>query len=415
MLIAENNIHFCCSFCAEKVTLRKKSCNYYMSKATVAYCIPALYYPSGMERVLTLKANYLAQHGYEVHIILTDGGDKPPYFPLEPSVKLHQLDIDFEEPYRYSLLRRTWLYQKKMRVFQKKLNQCLCLIKPHITVSLLRRDINIINRMSDGSVKIGEIHFDRLHYRNFHVSWLPSCINSYVEHRWISSLICQLRKLSKFIVLTHEDAAFWPELNNVCVIPNPVSFYPDTVSDCSPKQVIAVGRYVAQKGFDRLISAWREVADKHPDWTLKLYGDGHLREKLQQQIIDSGLTKSCFLEHSVADVVAKFCRSSISVMSSRFEGFGLVIVEAMSCGVPVVAFTCHCGPRDIITDGKDGLLIPDGDIANLAAGINRLIEDEELRKKMGQEARRRAAQYKLDVIGRQWIELFESILSISKP
>lgn len=385
-----------------------------MRKIKIAYCIPALYYPSGMERVLTLKANYLAQHGYEIHIILTDGGDKPPYFPLDSSITLHQLDIDFEEPYRYSLLRRIWLYQKKMHILERKLNQCLCSIKSDITVSLLRRDINIINRMTDGSVKVGEIHFDRLHYRNFNISWLPSCVNSYVERHWINSLICELRKLSKFVVLTHEDATFWPELENICVIPNPVSFYPDILSDCSSKQVIAVGRYVAQKGFDRLITAWQKVVEKHPDWMLKIYGDGHLREDLHRQIVDLGLTESCFLEHSVADLVNKFRESSISVMSSRFEGFGLVIIEAMSCGVPVVAFTCHCGPRDIITDGKDGLLIEDGDIAGLAAGINHLIEDEELRKKMGQEARLRAAEFKLDVIGRQWVELFESLLTISK-
>lgn len=379
-----------------------------MKIITVAYCIPALYYPSGMERVLTLKANYLSQHGYDVHIILSDGGDKPPYFPLDASVKLHRLDIDFEELCHYSLPRRIWLYRKKMRLFKKKLEQCLCHIKPDITVSLLRRDINVINYMGDDSVKIGEIHFDRLHYRKVNFSWLPSSINSYLERRWMNSLVCELRKLSKFIVLTHEDATFWRELPNVRVIPNPVSFFPDTVSDCSAKQVIAVGRYVAQKGYDRLIAAWREVADKHPDWTLKIYGDGHLREELQQQVADLGLTGSCFLEHSVADVVAKFHESSIAVLSSRFEGFGLVMVEAMSCGVPVVAFSCHCGPRDIITDGKDGLLIPEGDIAGLADGMKRLIEDEELRRKMGREARRRAADYQLDAIGKQWRELFES-------
>lgn len=385
-----------------------------MKKVTLAYCIPALYYPSGMERVLTLKANYLAQQGYEIHIILTDGGDKPPYFPLDPSIKIHQLDIDFEEPYRYSLPLRFWLYQRKMCLLKKKLDQCLCLIKPDVTISLLRRDINVINSMTDGSVKVGEIHFDRLHYRNFTANWLPSCINTYIEHRWMNSLIHELRQLSKFVVLTQEDAAFWPELQNVCVIPNPVSFFPDDVSDCTSKQVIAVGRYVAQKGFDRLIAAWREVASKHSDWVLRIYGDGHLREELQQQIFDLGLAENCFLEHSVSDVASKFCESSISVMSSRFEGFGLVIVEAMSCGLPVVAFTCHCGPRDIITDGKNGILVSEGDIAGLTAGINLLIENEDLRREMGQEARDRASEYKLDVIGRQWIELFESLLSTNK-
>ena len=382
-----------------------------MKKARIAYCIPALYYPSGMERVLILKANYLVRHGYEVHIILTDGGDKPPYFPLDPSVKLHQLDIDFEEPYRYALPRRVWLYQVRMRILKKRLNKCLCALKPDITVSLLRRDINVINRMTDGSLKMGEIHFDRIHYRNFNVSQLPSWLNAYVERRWMNSLIRELRQLSKFVVLTHEDATFWPELQNVHVIPNPGPFFPDTVSDCSNKQVIAMGRYVAQKGFDRLITAWRMVADRHPDWTLRIYGDGHLRGELQKQVEDLGLTDSCFLEHSVSDVVSRFGESSISVLSSRFEGFGLVIVEAMSCGVPVVAYTCHCGPRDIITDRKDGILVSEGDIAGLAEGISRLIEDEELRRKMGMEARRRAADYRMEVIGAQWIELFESLLS----
>ncbi|WP_291600464.1 glycosyltransferase family 4 protein [Bacteroides sp.] len=382
-----------------------------MKKIRIAYCIPALYYPSGMERVLILKANYLACHGYEVHIILTDGGDKPPYFPLDPSVRLHQLDIDFEEPYRYVFPLRVWLYRVRMRILKKKLNECLCALKPDITVSLLRRDINVINRMTDGSLKMGEIHFDRMHYRNFNVSWLPSRLNACIERRWMNSLIQELRQLSKFVVLTHEDAAFWPELQNVHVIPNPVPFFPDTVSDCSNKQVIAMGRYVAQKGFDRLISAWRMVVDRHPDWTLRIYGDGHLRERLQLQVEDLKLTDSCFLERSISDVVSKFCESSISVLSSRFEGFGLVIVEAMSCGIPVVAYTCHCGPRDIITDGKDGILVSEGDIAGLAEGISRLIEDEELRRKMGKEARRRAADYRMEVIGAQWIELFESLLS----
>ena len=380
----------------------------------LAYCIPALYYPSGMERVLTLKANYLAQQGVEVHIILTDGGDKPPYFPLEPSIQVHQLDIDFEEPYRHSLLCRLWLYKVRMRVLKKKLNDCLCAIRPDITVSLLRRDINVINRMTDGSIKMGEIHFSRFYYRKFNSPWLPSFVNAFIGRCWMNSLIRELKKLSKFVVLTHEDATFWPELHNVCVIPNPVSFFPDTISDCSWKQVIAVGRYVEVKGFDRLITAWRKVTNLHPDWVLKIYGDGHLRSQLQQQIVELGLVDSCFLEYSVSDVVSKFCESSLLVQSSHSEGFGLVIVEAMSCGLPVVAFTCHCGPRDIISDGKDGIWVPDGDIGSLSDGIICLIENEDLRCEMGHNARIKAGDYRLEVIGRQWMNMFESLLNEKK-
>ena len=376
----------------------------------IAYCIPALYNPSGMERVLTMKANYLALQGYEIHIILTDGGDKPPYFPLEKSVQVHQLDIDFEEPYHHPFWHRVWLYQKKMKALKKQLNACLCELKPDITVSLLRRDVNVINQMTDGSPKVGEIHFVRLHYRHFTASWMPTFIYSYVQKWWMGKLIRELKKLDKFVVLTHEDAAFWPELNNVIVVPNPTSFFPDTVSDCTRKQVIAAGRYVDQKGFDRLISAWQKVSSRHPDWVLKIYGDGGGRESLQQQITELGLNENCILEHSVSDIAVKFQESSIFVLSSRYEGFGLVIVEAMSCGLPVVSFACHCGPRDIITEETDGFLVPEGDIDGLAEKINLLIEEDHFRKNMGKMARLKAENYKMEKVGVQWTALFESLL-----
>lgn len=376
----------------------------------IAYCIPALYYPSGMERVLTMKANYLARQGHEIHIIITDGGDKKPYFPLDESVKVHQLNIDFEEPYKHFLLYRLWLYRQRMYKLKERLSVCLSHIQPDITISLLRRDINIIDRMKDGSIKIGEIHFDRLHYRYFNARWLPSVLNSYIQRRWMGNLVRELRKLSKFVVLTYEDLAYWTELDNVMVIPNPASFFPDRVSDCRNKQVIAVGRYVEQKGFDRLIPAWRQVIDRHPDWVLKIYGDGRLRNQLQHQIEKLGLSEHCILEKPVSDIITKYQESSIFVLSSRFEGVSLVMMEAMACGLPVVAYACHCGPRDVISEEVDGLLVPEGDIDGLAEAMSRLIEDEGLRMEMGKNARVKAEKYDIDSIGKQWIDLFESLL-----
>ncbi len=379
-------------------------------KMKIAYCIPALYYPSGMERVLTMKANYLARQGHEIHIIITDGGDKKPYFPLDESVKVHQLNIDFEEPYKHFLLYRLWLYRQRMYKLKERLSVCLSHIQPDITISLLRRDINIIDRMKDGSIKIGEIHFDRLHYRYFNARWLPSVLNSYIQRRWMGNLVRELRKLSKFVVLTYEDLAYWTELDNVMVIPNPASFFPDRVSDCRNKQVIAVGRYVEQKGFDRLIPAWRQVIDRHPDWVLKIYGDGRLRNQLQHQIEKLGLSEHCILEKPVSDIITKYQESSIFVLSSRFEGVSLVMMEAMACGLPVVAYACHCGPRDVISEEVDGLLVPEGDIDGLAEAMSRLIEDEGLRMEMGKNARVKAEKYDIDSIGKQWIDLFESLL-----
>lgn len=375
----------------------------------IAYCIPSLYYPSGMERVLTLKANYFAEHfGYDIHIILTDGKDKQPYYELHPSVTLHQLDINYDELYGFPLHKRITGYLSKQRLFKKRLNQCLCELRPDITISLLRRDINFINDVKDGSIKLGEIHFNKSNYRTFSDNRLPAFIQRTVKQYWRWQLVRQLRKLKRFIVLSHEDAAEWTELNNVNVIHNPLPFLPERQSDNSQKQVIAVGRYMPQKGFDRLIPAWAIVSKRHPDWILRIYGDG-MRQQLQQQIDSFGISSTCILEHSTPNIMDKYCESSIFVLSSRFEGFGMVIIEAMACGVPPVSFTCPCGPRDIISDGKDGLLVENGDIEGMAEKICYLIENDDIRKKMGKQARLDVDRFKIEHIAQQWKKLFEEL------
>jgi len=379
----------------------------------IAYCIPALHYSSGMERVLTVKANYLASHyNYEIHIIITEGHDAPPFFLLDPSIVVHQLGVDFEEMYQSPFLSRIWVYRRKMHSFKRKLNEVLLEIAPDITVSLLRRDINILNEMTDGSIKIGELHFNKKFYRKLPYNHLPSFLNHVIEFFWLKSLVSKLKHLDAFVVLTEEDAEHWTELNNLKVIPNPLSFSTTTHSTCMQKQVIAVGRYVGQKGFDLLIPAWVEVIKEHPDWCLRIYGDGWMRDLLQKQIKDLELDDSCFLEHSVSDIAEKFCESSIFVLSSRFEGFGLVIIEAMSCGLPVVSFDCPCGPKDIISEGVDGFLVPSLDINYMAKKISYLIENEEIRLKMGRQAVLKAQNYSIDIIGEKWKNLFEQLMRI---
>lgn len=379
-------------------------------KIKIAYCIPSLYYPSGMERVLTLKANYFAEHfGYEIHIILTDGKDKEPYYKLYPSITLHQLDINYDEMYGRSLWKRISGYWKKQQLFMKRLNDCLCEIRPDITISLLRRDINFINKMKDGSIKLGEIHFNKSNYREFSDNRLPAFVQHCVKKYWMWQLIRQVRQLKRFVVLSYEDAAEWTKLKNVAVIYNPLPFFPERQSDGSSKQVIAAGRYMPQKGFDRLIDAWSIVNMQHPDWVLRIYGDG-MRQQLQQQIDRLGIASSCILEHSTPDIDEKYCESSIFALSSRYEGFGMVIIEAMACGIPPVSFACPCGPRDIIDDGKNGLLVENGNIEMLAGKICYLIENDEIRRKMGQQARIDVERFKIEQIAGQWKELFESLV-----
>lgn len=380
-------------------------------KIKIAYCIPGLHYPSGMERVLSLKANYLATQSdkYEIYIILTEGRGKSPYYKLLPEIHLIQLDINFDDLYTVSTVKKITGYFQKQKLFKKRLDQCLNEIRPDITISLLRREINFINDIQDGSIKIGEIHFAKANYRDFKNYHIPRMIQKLLARYWMSQLIRELKKLKRFIVLSEEDKAQWTELNNVSVIYNPLSFYPDKISECNNKKVIAAGRYVPQKGFDLLINSWKIVATKHPDWTLCIYGDG-MRQELQQQIDSLNLQNNCILKPTVNNITEKYTESSIFVLSSRYEGFGMVIIEAMACGIPPVSFTCPCGPKDIIQNNEDGLLVENGNIQQMADKICYLIEHEDERKRMGKAARENVKRFQIENIGKQWEELFKELL-----
>ena len=378
-------------------------------KIHIAYCIPSLDHSGGMERVLTAKANYLAdQLGYGVSIIITDDKGSKPYFPLSEKVNVVQLDVNIDSLWLYPTWKRFYLYKKKMRIYQRRLDKCLNLLKPDITISLLRREINFLTEIHDGSAKVGEIHFGRYKYREANFAFLPNFVNQWITNRWMAQLDRKVRQLDRFVVLTHEDATYWKGMNNLTVIPNPITINNGEQSNCTKKRVIAVGRYTYQKGFDLLIKTWEIVNKEHPDWELHIFGGGD--NQLYANIADSLSLKDVVTCHGpVNNIRNEYLNSSIFVLSSRFEGFGLVLAEAMSVGLPPVAFTCPCGPRDIIHDGEDGILCENGNIEKLAVGICKLIENEQLRKEMGQKAAQNIQRYAIDNIMKKWDELFQKI------
>ena len=378
-------------------------------KIHVAYCIPSLDHSGGMERVLTTKANYLAdQLGYHVSIILTDDKGSKPYFPLSEKIDVIQLDVNIDSLWQYPIWKRLYLYHKRMKEYKRKLEQCLKRLRPNITTSLLRREINFLNDIKDGSAKVGEIHFGRYKYREANFDYLPNFVNHWITNRWMAQLDKSVKRLERFVVLTHEDATYWKGMTNLTVIPNPITINQEQHTNGQSKRVIAVGRYTNQKGFDLLISAWKAVEKKHPDWMLNIYGGGN-RDAYQKQIEELGLTNVIRCNGPVSNIAEKYQESSIFVLSSRFEGLPLVLMEAMAIGLPPVAFTCPCGPRDIIHDGEDGILCENGNIEKLAEGICRLIENEQLRKEMGQKAAQNIQRYTIDNIMKQWDELFQEI------
>jgi glycosyltransferase involved in cell wall biosynthesis len=379
------------------------------NKLKLVYITPALYMAGGVERVLTLKANYFAEHfGYDITIILTEGKDKPLFYPLSNKIKVINLNIGFEELWTCSFAKKVLVYLKKQRQFKKALTEELMRIHPDITVSLLRREINFINDIKDGSRKIGELHVNRANYRNFETNDSNFIKNLFAKF-WMYSLVSKLKHLDQFVVLTEEDKKAWAELPNICVISDPLSFCPTQRSSLSIKRVIAVGRYVYQKGFDQLLQAWATIERQYPEWQLVVFGDGD-RTPYEQLIDDLKINrKSCQLHGRTDDVEKEYCNSSIFVLSSRFEGFGMVLLEAMACGLAVVSFDCPCGPKDIVKDGEDGLLVENGNIDLLASSLSRLMNDETLRQSMSKTGQKNAQRFSIDYVADQWRRLFESL------
>lgn len=375
----------------------------------LAYCIPSLSHSGGMERVLTTKANELAdQLGYDVNIIITDDKGTKPYFPLSEKVHVIQLDINIDSLWQYPIWKRLYLYHKKMKEYKRRLELVLNRLQPDITISLLRREINFLCDLKDGSAKVGEIHFGRYKYREANFGFLPAFANRMITNRWMAQLDKKVKRLDRFVVLTQEDASNWKGLHNLQVIPNPITIQSVGTPDYTQKTAIAVGRYTYQKGFDLLIAAWKMVHEKHPDWKLDIYGGGD-KELYQQQADALGLQAVVKCNGPVNMIQEKYLNSSIFVLSSRFEGLPLVLMEAMATGLPSVAFSCPCGPKDLIHSGVDGILCENGNTEELANGICRLIENEALRAELGQKAASSCQRFSLESVMEQWDLLFKEI------
>ena len=226
---------------------------------------------------------------------------------------------------------------------------------------------------------------------------------------WMRGLVGKLKQLDRFVVLTEYDRQAWQEIPRVDVIPNPLPFYPAQLPSVRRQRIIAVGRYFDEKGYDMLLKAWEIVEKVSDDWELDVYGDGNkpYYEKIAASLnLDK---KRCRLNDSISDVQKEYLDSSLFVCTSRFEGFGMGIVEAMACGLPVVAFDCLWGPRSIITDGEDGLLVENGHIEKMAETILSLISHPERISEMGMNARRNVQRFNIDAVAKKWKRLFDSL------
>lgn len=376
----------------------------------IFYIYTALVTKGGADRVITEKANWLAEHGYDVSVVTDTQLGRAPIFPLSSKVRLIDLNIDFGKEYGHSFGIRTILYYKLMYVYQKKLKRLIIKEQPDIVVTLLGREISFLTKIKDGSVKIGEAHTTKSNIRNFHLLELKNFLFRMMTKYFRWKMDCQVRQLDALVVLTEQQIAHWPTGVYKKAIPNALPFYPDVVSTCENKRAIIVGRYTEAKGYDYMIEAWRIVHQKHPDWTIHTFAMGEDEERVRAKILSYGLQDTIIMNPPTDNIMEEYLKSSICVVSSVFEGFSMVLIEAMACGLPCVSFDCPYGPCNIIKDGEDGYLIDYLNTQALADGICKLIEDEDLRKKMGSKGRTNVLRFSREHVMQQWVDLFDSLL-----
>jgi len=349
----------------------------------------------GLERVLAIKASYLADKlGYDVHIIAMNHKQEQVFYEFSSNIHLHNIVVA-GNPMAY------------INAYAKGIKAVVKSLKPDV-ISVCDdgfKGFFLPNLLGKPCPMIYERHVSKIIAVGPNPGFIRK-IQTGIKFRLMNFLA---KKYDKFVVLTPDNVREW-QLDNIEVIPNPLSFFPEESSALNQKKVIAVGRQSYQKGYDLLLQSWELISSKYPEWNLEIYGKHDPEQNLQQQAEQRKITNTVRFYEPVKDIEQKYLDASIFVMSSRFEGFGMVLTEAMACGVPCVSFDCPCGPADIISNNEDGLLAANGDISDLAAKLSMLIENDAMRIEMGKKAKENVTRFLPQVIVKQWDELFKSLV-----
>lgn len=380
----------------------------------IVYIIDSLASKGGAERILTEKMNYLVNLGkYDVYVITCNQfpDSMPNRYPLSDKVMQINLCIPSHLQYKHKYPQRLWYKWCYYHQTRQELTRTVKDINPDIIIGVGYVLANIVCRINCKAVKIIESHEARPYTMSCKRTGNNNIIIRayyFLYRKYYLGIIDN--KADAVVCLTKGDANEWQKAKHVEIIPNfsVMPVYSHTTNE--EKRVIAVGRLEWQKGYDRLIKIWSLVTRKHPDWQLDIFGEGRLEEKLKNKINESGL-KNMKIHPFTSNINQEYAVSSICVLASRFEGFALVLLEAMRHGVPCVSFDCKYGPKDVVDNKKNGYVIENGDITEFANKICYLIEKPEIRKQFSNSAIKKADVFNVDIIMKQWTTLFDSLIS----
>lgn len=389
-------------------------CIFATRKMRIVYIIDSLAFKGGAERIISEKMNALsAEDGYSITVITCYQFPQqfPNSYPLSDKVQQINLQIDDRQQYRYRYPKRLWVKWQYHRLMHRKLQETINRLQPDIIVSVGYRLADVVCCLDSPAPKVIEAHEARRYTMANELSpERPRLSRIMVSLYRIVYLRTIERHAAVVVCLTQEDAQGWHKARRVEVIQNFSSMQVTAMSSGNSKRVIAVGRLEWQKGYDRLIDIWKHVAKEHPDWQLDIFGEGALKDKLETQIQQQQVANIA-IHPFTANISQEYANSAICVLTSYFEGFSLVLLEAMKHGVPCVTFDCPYGPRDVVADQQCGYVVKDGDMAGFARKLSELMEHAETRRAFAQAAIERAKVFDKGVIMQQWKALFASLLN----
>jgi glycosyltransferase involved in cell wall biosynthesis len=341
----------------------------------------------GAERVLIGMANHWVAEGRAVTLISFERPGTSPYYPLDPRVELRQLDLVAD---RRRGWRPAWQSVQRVAALRRTLKDC----RPDVAIAFLAK-VNVLTVLATRGLRLPLIVSERNNpeLQRFNPIWTRL-------RRHLYGLAEGFVTPSAGVLSCFPD----PLRARGRVIPNAVELPATTPLRAASRTLVAVGRLVEQKGFDRLLRAFAEIAAPHSEWRLVIWGDGPRRAQLEALRGELGLDGRVALP-GVTEQPGQWTEDGgLFVLSSRYESFGNVITEALASGLPVVAFDCPFGPGEILRDGIDGVLVPSGNVSALAEALDRLLADPERRARLAAAARAGAERFERRRVMARWDE-----------